>query len=115
MSDDDKIWKLECALRAEVEDLINRAVASLPRDDAIVFLYGMAEDATVAMMAREDQFRCVDCRKDTNKSGEYYTVKDEVWATSGLAPHGGMLCLRCLEKRIGRELNVEELWRSARP
>jgi hypothetical protein len=53
-------------------------------------------------------FRCVDCAKDTSNSGEYYSVSKEVWAASGLAPDGGMLCLRCLEKRIGRELNGED-------
>jgi hypothetical protein len=46
--------------------------------------------------------RCVDCGED--KDGEYYTVADEVWAASGLAPNGGMLCLACLEQRIGRLL-----------
>ena len=54
------------------------------------------------------RFRCVDCGKDTNKSGEYYMVRDEVWAASGIVPHGGMLCLRCLERRIGREINIKD-------
>jgi hypothetical protein len=54
------------------------------------------------------RFRCVDCEKDTSNSGEYYAVDDKVWAASGLAPNDGMLCLTCLEQRIGRELNVED-------
>jgi hypothetical protein len=61
-------------------------------------------------------FRCVDCGKDTGESGEYYSVRDDVWAASGLAPHGGMLCLACLEGRIGRLLTGEDftaLWPSA--
>jgi hypothetical protein len=53
------------------------------------------------------RFLCVDCRKDT-KGSEYYRVEDEVWAASGLAPNGGMLCLACLEGRIGRPLTWEE-------
>jgi hypothetical protein len=57
---------------------------------------------------RRPRFRCVDCGKDTNKSGEYYMVRDEVWAASKIAPHGGMLCLRCLERRIGREVNGQD-------
>jgi hypothetical protein len=57
---------------------------------------------------KRGRFGCVDCRKDTNKSGEYYMVRDEVWAASGITPHGGMLCLRCLERRIGREINIED-------
>jgi len=52
----------------------------------------------------DTRFRCVDCGKDTCESGEYYRVGDDVWAASGLAPNGGMLCLACLERRIGRPL-----------
>jgi hypothetical protein len=65
-------------------------------------------------------FRCVDCGKDTGqggeKSGEYYCVGDDVWAASGLAPNGGMLCLACLERRIKRPLTPEDfeaLWPDA--
>jgi hypothetical protein len=56
--------------------------------------------------------RCVDCGEE--KDGEYYTVAEEVWAASGLAPNGGMLCLACLERRIGRQL-VPEDFRELRP
>jgi len=31
-------------------------------------------------------------------------VHDHVWIQTGLAPSGGMLCVSCLEKRIGRTL-----------
>jgi hypothetical protein len=58
-------------------------------------------------------FCCVDCGKDTGNSGEYYSVGDDVWAASGLAPNGGMLCLACLEKRIKRPLTADDftaLW-----
>ena len=51
-------------------------------------------------------FRCVDCCED--KVGEYYTVANDVWAASGLAPNGGMLCLACLERRIGRPLTASD-------
>ena len=59
-------------------------------------------------------FRCVDCGED--KDGEYYMVANEVWAASGLAPNSGMLCLACLERRIGRLLvpgDFTALWPSA--
>jgi hypothetical protein len=59
-------------------------------------------------------FRCVDCGED--KDGEYYTVPDGLWAASGLATNGGMLCLACLERRVGRPLVPEDfaaLWPSA--
>ena len=55
-----------------------------------------------------EQYHCVDCEKDTNASGEHYYVVNDVWATSGLAPGGGMLCLACLERRIGRLLSKKD-------
>ena len=53
------------------------------------------------------RFFCVDCGKNT-LGGEYYMVRDELWAASGLEPNDGMLCLACLEKRIGRLLTLED-------
>jgi hypothetical protein len=44
---------------------------------------------------------CVDCSVDTINAGEYYAVRDDVWP---LDPRGGMLCIGCLEERIGRRL-----------
>jgi hypothetical protein len=53
------------------------------------------------------RFLCVDCGKDTGgETGEYYMVYDQVWAASGLGPNDGMLCLACLENRIGRPLTM---------
>jgi hypothetical protein len=52
----------------------------------------------------EKRFRCVDCGKEA----EYYTVAVELWASTGLAPNGGKLCLACLEKRIGREVTLDD-------
>jgi len=53
------------------------------------------------------RFLCVDCGKDTS-GGEYYSVRNDVWAASGLAPNGGMLCLACLERRIERPLTGDD-------
>jgi hypothetical protein len=53
----------------------------------------------------DTKFRCIDCGKNT-QGGEYYMVYNEIWAASGVAPHGGMLCLACLERRIGRPLTM---------
>jgi Protein of unknown function (DUF2695) len=44
---------------------------------------------------------CIDCGGDFD---EYYMVEDAVWAAAGLEPEGGILCIGCLEKRIGRTL-----------
>jgi hypothetical protein len=53
------------------------------------------------------RFYCVDCGKNT-LGGEYYAVSDDLWAASGVAPDGGMLCLACLETRIGRALTLDD-------
>jgi hypothetical protein len=51
-------------------------------------------------------FACIDCGVNTSTIGEYYTVSDNVWAEAIGSPspdgHNGMLCIGCLEKRIGR-------------
>jgi hypothetical protein len=46
----------------------------------------------------------VDCGTDAIAIGEFYMVRDTVWARSGLGENDGMLCIGCLERRIGREL-----------
>ena len=51
---------------------------------------------------------CVDCGVDTISSHEYYMVHDSVWDQTGLDKHGGMLCVSCLEARIGRTLNYTD-------
>jgi hypothetical protein len=48
----------------------------------------------------------MDCGIDTSFAtgiGHYYTVRDDVWLRAASEQHG-MLCLDCLEKRLGRAL-----------
>lgn len=49
-------------------------------------------------------FHCVDCDVLTASSGcsEYYMVQHELWSVYGV--RYGMLCIGCLERRMGREL-----------
>lgn len=49
-------------------------------------------------------FFCIDCGFDTFQN-EYYVVKDEIWP---IKQNGGMLCIGCLEKRIGRSLTKDD-------
>lgn len=49
-------------------------------------------------------FNCKDCGINTNDIDEYYMVLDSIWLESGMDKDGGMLCLECLEIRIGRRL-----------
>jgi hypothetical protein len=51
--------------------------------------------------------RCLDCDLDTLELGECYIVRDEVW-DSVCEPNGGMLCIGCLEGRLGRRLESSD-------
>lgn len=44
---------------------------------------------------------CRDCAVDVGAIGEWFMVTDDVWP---LARDGGVLCVGCLECRIGRRL-----------
>jgi hypothetical protein len=49
-------------------------------------------------------FLCVDCDIDTLAVGEYYMVTDSCWRRAGNVD--GMLCIVCLEKRLGKPLTA---------
>lgn len=58
-------------------------------------------------MSKRRKFLCLDCHVDTGKIGEHYMLKDDVWLTI----HGsknGMICLGCVEKRLGRCLTSDD-------
>jgi ribosomal protein L34E len=48
---------------------------------------------------------CGDCDVDIHSICEYYIVRDEV---SPMHPDGGVLCVCCLEGRIGRSLTPDD-------
>jgi hypothetical protein len=48
-------------------------------------------------------FLCVDCGQSTDTLDEYYMVDDGLWQTA-MPGRRGMLCIGCLEARIGRTL-----------
>jgi hypothetical protein len=51
-----------------------------------------------------DTFACTDCGHDTQFMHEYYMVNDCVWYAALEIDEATMLCIRCLETRIGRQL-----------
>jgi len=66
---------------------------------------------------RKVTYDCKDCGKDTNKLDEYYMVHSSVWGAAGMETNeayeqgltntrlpDGMLCIGCLENRLGRRL-----------
>lgn len=50
-------------------------------------------------------FVCIDCKVDTLKIGEYYMINDTTWP---LRRNGGMLCIGCLETRLGYKLQSRD-------
>lgn len=62
------------------------------------FKYSCDEEAREAA-------KCMDCGKDTQQIGEYYMLHNQVWYTIAAKTCGrGMLCLGCVESRLGRPL-----------
>jgi len=49
------------------------------------------------------KFKCLDCRVDTGKIGEHYMLIDETWRQAH-SSNKGMLCIGCIELRLGRRL-----------
>ena len=61
----------------------------------------------LAEMKDRSSFLCLDCGVDTGSIDQYYRVTNELWAR--VNPGGdGMLCIGCLEKRLGRELTPDD-------
>ncbi len=51
-----------------------------------------------------DTADCVDCGVDCMEIAEYYMVTDACWARAGMGAYDGMLCIGCLEQRLGKQL-----------
>ena len=55
----------------------------------------------------EKHFKCIDCGINTHDIKEYYMVKNEIWFGLKLN-RSGMLCIGCLENRLGRRLKPND-------
>jgi len=56
----------------------------------------------------DDRWLCKDCGKDCfvdNK--DYYMVNNEIWKKHGVGT--GVLCMDCMEERIGHKLTVNDI------
>jgi len=53
---------------------------------------------------------CMDCGVDTEAINEEYMILDDLWRTA-VPSEAGMLCVGCLEKRLGRELRRDDFAR----
>lgn len=53
---------------------------------------------------------CIDCKAE-DCNGDYYMVKDCIWNEAVLkVDRSGMLCIECLEKRLGRKLVTSDFF-----
>ena len=55
-----------------------------------------------------NSFNCMDCGKNTSQSREYYMLKNNIWRSICPVDYRGMLCLTCVEKRLGRALVLSD-------
>jgi len=53
------------------------------------------------------RFLCLGCKEDTGKLMEFYFIHTELWVEA-TGSKEGMLCVGCLEERIGRELTPDD-------
>jgi hypothetical protein len=70
-------------------------------------LGGLVYDATDEEEERRRVSACLDCSTDTFEIGEYYMVVDTVWLAAN-PDEAGMLCIGCLEMRLGRQLRPDD-------
>lgn len=76
-------------------------------------IYSEAEEQSLENYPEEElqdnytEFECLDCNVNTLFIDEYYMVQFPLWAEANPA-EAGMLCIGCLEKRIGRTLTVND-------
>lgn len=53
------------------------------------------------------KWKCLDCQVDTGKIYEHYYVNLDLWM-SATGSERGMLCIGCLEIRVGRKLTSSD-------
>jgi hypothetical protein len=54
------------------------------------------------------RFFCLDCQIDVVEEEHYCMLRRPVWRQTGLGPYDGVLCLDCIERRIGRRLTLAD-------
>jgi hypothetical protein len=55
------------------------------------------------MSKKHNHHNCLDCGVNTASIGEHYFLKNDVWFKAHHSERG-MLCIGCVEKRLGRLL-----------
>jgi hypothetical protein len=72
----------------------------------MLYLAEMGE-AAFARQTGYGNFDCRGCGADTVAIREYYMLEDAVWLEAN-GSDAGMLCIGCVEERLGRRLTVAD-------
>jgi hypothetical protein len=70
-------------------------------------LFGPLVSELEAEHRRATRLHCLDCGVDTVAINEFYMVTDDVWRAANPSLDG-MLCIECLERRLGRTLGPND-------
>lgn len=98
-------WPLELLLTLHPDASYRLAISEF---DETEIGEGLKADSVLARrLARQsvgDRFTCVECGVSTEETLEYYMVHDHIWEAATRNATDYMLCIGCLEQRIGRVL-----------
>lgn len=97
--------------------IVDWMFSALPEDPSDIegdeFLEGYAAALCEISDNIEEELKfktyCLDCGIDTIESNEYYMVNKDLWSQVTTEESGeGMLCIGCLEERLGRRLSRKD-------
>jgi hypothetical protein len=74
----------------------------MSQGDPVGGMSALVEQLELFHLPVERRELCLDCGVDTIATGEYYMVRQELWTAA--AGDDGMLCVGCLEQRLGCRL-----------
>jgi hypothetical protein len=70
-------------------------------------------------MATPNGSKCMDCELNTSRLREHFMLEQDVWESIiRLSERDGMLCVGCVELRLGRTLTPDDFdpaWRHLSP
>ena len=109
--DDLGCWlTLDPKARDRYEEMARVArTGSCPRDEDNTWEAGHHSGFREALALIQAAFSvyCLDCDENTIELGEYYMLKSDVWAETGVSQRRH-LCVPCVEKRLGRRLRSDD-------
>jgi hypothetical protein len=71
----------------------------------ILYIYVDRKGKVRAKTSKVIYNRCKDCGRERP---EFYMVENRVWYGEAKARHNDILCLDCLERKIGRSLDISD-------